>query len=107
MIHSNNFEIIKLAEERKGIPISFVGIYPNGTGKPYFVLPHGFEFFDDNNIGQFFTSLYKVYRNYTNLLDNQIKYNKDQSIKNNKEGIYTITKEEEMLQPIYSDSLPE
>ncbi|MCT7602412.1 hypothetical protein [Aliarcobacter butzleri] len=95
MIHSNNFEIIKLAEERKGIPISFVGIYPNGTGKPYFVLPHGFEFFDDNNIGQFFTSLYKVYRNYTNLLDNQIKYNKDQSIKNNKEGIYTITKEEE------------
>ena len=95
MIHSNNFEIIKLAEERKGIPISFVGIYPNRTGKPYFVLPHGFEFFDDNNIGQFFTSLYKVYRNYTNLLENQIKYNKDESIKNNKEGIYTITKEDE------------
>lgn len=95
MIHSDNFEIIKLAEERKDIPISFVGIYPNGTGKPYFVLPHGFESFDDNNIGQFFTSLYKVYRNYTNLLDNQIKYNKDQNIKKNKEGIYRITKEDE------------
>jgi hypothetical protein len=95
MIHSNNFEIIKLTEERKDIPISFVGIYPNEMGKPYFVLPQGFEFFDHNNIGQFFTSLYKVYRNYRNLLDNQIKYNKDQNTKKNKEGIYTITKEEE------------
>jgi len=97
MIHSNNFEIIKSPEQRKNttFPISFVGIYPNQNGKPYFVLPHGFESFDDDNLSKFFISLYKVYRNYTNLLEDKTKYNKDQNTEKDKSGKYTITKEEE------------
>lgn len=95
MIHSHNFEIIKLPEGRGNIPISFVGIYPNETGKPYFVLPQGFESFDNDNLSQFFINLYKVYKNYTNLLDDKIKYNKDQNTIKREDGTYTITNRDE------------
>ena len=91
MVNFRDFEIIKLPEQRNNsIPISFVGIFPNERGKPYFVLPQGFESFDEQNLNNFFIDLYKVFKKYTNLLENKIKQNKDQNIKKIENGKYSI-----------------
>lgn len=102
MIDFHNFEIIKLPEQRVNIPISFVGIYPNDNGKPFFILPQGFENFDDEKLDIFFIDLYKTFKNYKNLLETKKKYNQDLKIHPDNQGTYTIENSENETTTFYS-----